>query len=270
LPHFFTSDPDYDKFLNEYFMRHLTVDDHGVYSGWVKLGTVDHMWVIEWDMWMLPWIDRGAMGLKRQFGWTGDCIYSTLANVPVDKYGYTWGGTVTAEPNNGLGGYKPTFGWCWPKYNRNFTTPTPTGWEFNDIADNQRDKWAVKGIDLKPGYVDHCLEGTITGDHPELTSPAFDTDVYQVPIVELDITYSALRQIRRKIDRWLKNLLDNQRFTGVFGRQVRRHRLLRPPSCGLSRGVSAVYHRVQGEVCPLLPDVSASKVGPRGQAYHRA
>ena len=40
---------------------------------------------------------------------------------------------------------------------------------------------------FEPGYVDHSLVGRITGPHPEILSPKFDVDVFQVPIIELDI-----------------------------------------------------------------------------------
>ncbi len=205
LPRFYTSDADYDAFVNEWFMRHLSVDERGVYYGSaVCLGTVDHMWVIDWDAWMLPWIDRGAMGKARQMGSDCDVILTTIRDCAVDKYGYVFGARLCAEPNNSLGGYKPTFGWPWPKYNRNTLVDRPTGWEFNDINDGARDQWTVRDIDLAPGYVDFCLQGTIAGPNPELTSPKFDVDVFQVPIVELDIAFQA--ESRGRIDRLIDGL----------------------------------------------------------------
>ncbi len=189
LPTFYSSDPNYDAFVNEWFLRHLSVDDSGVYTGWTKPGLVDALWTIEWDWWMLPWIDRGAMGLQRQFAYNQDNILTTLGNAVVDKYGYTWGCRVWLEPRNHFGGWVPTFGWPWPKYNRNYTTTRPTGWEFNNIADGARDEWLAHDIDLEPGYVNHSLVGKITGPKPEFISPRFDCDVFQIPIIELDITY---------------------------------------------------------------------------------
>lgn len=202
LPRFYTSDAAYDEFVNDYFMRHLSVDDRAVYTGGVVLGIVDHMWVIEWDQFMLPWIDRGAMGLRRQGNATNDAILETLANAAVDKYGYTWGARLCPEPNNSLGGYKPTFGWCWPKYNRNTTVTRPTGWDFNDPNDRSKDEWTARDISLEPEYVDNCLVGTISGDHPELITPKFDTDVFQVPIIEIDIDYRSAsgRPVNRLVD----------------------------------------------------------------------
>ncbi len=189
LPRFYTSDSGYDAFVNEWFMRHLCVDDSGIYTGWVKPGLVDVLWTIEWDWWMLPWIDRGAMGLQRQFGQRNDNILTTLSNAVVDKYGYTWGCRVWLEPRNHVGGWVPTFGWPWPKYNRNYTVKRPTGWEFNDTADGARDEWLAHDIDIEPGYVDHSLVGTINGPKPEFISPKFDCEAFQIPIIELDITY---------------------------------------------------------------------------------
>jgi hypothetical protein len=87
---------------------------------------------IEWDWWMLPWIDRGAMGLERQGNSPLDVILTNLLRSTVDKYGYTWGASLRPEPRDSLGGWTPTFGWPWPKYNRNYTVTRPTGWEFND------------------------------------------------------------------------------------------------------------------------------------------
>jgi len=190
LPYFYTSNSDYDAFVNEWFIRHLSVDERGVYYGSaVCLGTVDHMWVIDWDAWMLPWIDRGAMGKARQMGSDVDVILTTIRDCTVDKYGYAFGARLCPEPNNSLGGYKPTFGWPWPKYNRNTLVDPPTGWEFNDQNDGALAEWIARDIDLAPRYINHCLEGKITGSKPELVSPKFEVDVFQVPIVEVDIAF---------------------------------------------------------------------------------
>ncbi len=189
LPKFYTSDSSYDEFVNEYFMRHLSIDKSGVYNDGVMLGAVNHMWVVEWDWWMLPWIDRGAMGLARQGGSPSDVPLSTLVTCAVDKYGYTWGARPYPEAKNTMGSSIPTFGWPWPKYNWNRTVTQPTGWEFNDINDGFRDKWTSHDMELQPGYADFSLAGRITGSKPELISPKFDCDSFQIPIIELDITY---------------------------------------------------------------------------------
>lgn len=201
LPRFFSSDPAYDAFANEYFMRHLSVDARGVYQGGgPMLGATDHMWVVEWDNWLFPWIDRGAMGLARQGGSDADIIRNTLRTAAVDKYGYVFGARPEPEPVDSLGGYKPTFSWPWPKYNRNTTVTRPTGWEFNDPADGARAEWTAKEMALEPGYVGHCLVGRVTGARPELTTPGFDVDVFQVPIIELDIAYAAGAGADRLVD----------------------------------------------------------------------
>ncbi|MHB1458935.1 MAG: glucosidase family protein, partial [Armatimonadota bacterium] len=189
LPSFYTSDFAYDEFANEYFMRHLSIDKRGVYTGGVLLGAVNHMWVVEWDWWMLPWIDRGAMGLARQGGNKSDIPLTTLVTCAVDKYGYTWGARPYPEAKNVIGSHIPTFGWPWPKYNWNRTVTQQTGWDFNDINDGFRDKWTSRDMELQPGYVDFSLAGKVTGPKPELVSPKFDCDSFQIPIIELDITY---------------------------------------------------------------------------------
>lgn len=192
LPEFFSSDPDYDAFVNEYFQRHLSVDERGIYlGGGPVLLAVDHLWVIENDMYLFPWIDRGAMGLERQGGRPDDHILNTLLHLPVDKFGYAWGGRLRTEPNNAVHHWIPMFGWPWPKHERNFTVERPVGWNFNDVADGQRSLWTTRDIELEPGYPDHCLVGRITGPRPELLSPPFEVDVYQAPIIELDIRYDA-------------------------------------------------------------------------------
>jgi hypothetical protein len=193
LPRFSSSDPAWDAFTNEYFMRHLSVDARGVYWGLHILpGAVDHLWTIESDAWFLPWVDRGAMGLERQKGSDNDVIRTTLARLPVDKHGYAFGSLPYPEPLEMIGGYRPLFGWPWPKYNRNSLPGGPTGWDFNDLADGGRDRWSCADMDLQQGYPDFCLKGQATGSTPTLTSPPFDMDVFQVPIVELDISYGAL------------------------------------------------------------------------------
>ncbi len=195
LPVFVTSDPSLDSFANEWFMRHLSVDRERAlhdYGRGVVLGATDHLWCVEWDAWYLPWIDRGAMGMDRQGGSDVDWQYYYLLRVPINKYGQVWGAIFSPEPKDRLGHWKPLLGWPWPKYNRDTSSPLPHGWEFNDPSDGERGKWKAWDIDLSPGYVDHSLEGRIVGPRPELVSPDFDADVYQVPIIELDIEYKGL------------------------------------------------------------------------------
>jgi len=193
LPRFTSSDPGWDAFVNEYFLRHLSVDPRGVYwQTHIAPGAVDQLWTIEADAWFLPWIDRGAMGLDRQKGSAIDAILTTLARTPVDKHGYVFGSVPIPEPPDSLGGYRPLFGWPWPKYNWNRTTDRPTGWEFNDLGDGARDQWSSSDLSLQPGYPGFCLRGQVTGPVPTLTSPSFDTDVSQVPTVELDVSYGTL------------------------------------------------------------------------------
>ena len=189
LPTFYTSDPSYDSWINEYFMRHLSVDDTGVYSYHPVVGAVDNMWCVEWDAWFLPWIDRGAMGLERQLGSTSDIILATIMKSAVDQYGYAWFGHARPEPNDVIGGAYPTFGWSWTKYNRNYAAVRPTGWEFNGKTDIVRSEIIARDIDLEAEYASNCLVGRVTGQHPEIMLPKFDEDVFQIPVIELDIEY---------------------------------------------------------------------------------
>jgi hypothetical protein len=189
LPSFYTSDPAYDAWVNEYFMRHLSVDDSGVYWVHPLPGAVDNMWCVEWDAWFLPWIDRGAMGLERQLGSTSDLMLSAIMKAAVDQYGYAWFGHARPEPNDSVGGSYPTFGWSWTKYNRNYAAVKPTGWDFNGKTDDLRKEITSRDIDVATEYVDNCLAGKITGPHPEILLPKFDEDVFQVPTIELDIDY---------------------------------------------------------------------------------
>ncbi len=190
LPVFRSSNARLDAFLNSYFIRHLTIDPDGVHWGTgPMLGATDHLWVIEWDCWMLPWVDRTAMGLARQGGSDADVILTTLSRCTIDKYGYVFGSYLTTEPNNSLGGYKPTFGWPWPKYNRNYDVSKPTGWEFNNPTDVTHEGWSGSDLRLEAGHPDHRLRAVITGSNPSLQSPEFACDVFQIPVVELDIEY---------------------------------------------------------------------------------
>ncbi len=189
--------------MNGYFMRHLTTGPDGIYWGvGPMLGATDHLWVIEWDCWMLPWIDRAAMGRARQGGSDVDVVLTTIGRCTIDKYGYVFGAYLTHEPNNSLGGYKPTFGWPWPKYNRNYTVTSPTGWEFNDPADATHEGWTGADLEIADGHADNRLSGTIIGPNPRLISPPFRCDAFQIPIVELDIEYRATNalDIRRAVD----------------------------------------------------------------------
>lgn len=193
LPVFFSSDPQYDAFVNEYFLRHLSVDERGVYLGGGPIpGVVDHMWEKEWDAWFLPWIDRGAMGLARQGNDATDVVLNTLAHVPVDRFGYCYGAAFFPEPNDMLGGYKPTFGWPWPKHNRNHTVNRPTGWEFNEPpeqTDAALRQWRGKDVRFHRPFVNHRLELTVTGTKPVVLTPDFETDAAQAPVFEIDIEY---------------------------------------------------------------------------------
>ncbi|MGQ9782361.1 MAG: hypothetical protein ACUVRS_00060 [Armatimonadota bacterium] len=54
FPCFYTSDADYDAFMNEWFIHYLSVGERGVYYGSpLCLGKVNRMWVIYRDAWML-------------------------------------------------------------------------------------------------------------------------------------------------------------------------------------------------------------------------
>lgn len=192
LPVFYTSDAEYDAFVNEWFIRHLSIDPETAlhdYGKGVILGATEQLWCVEWDAWFLPWIDRAAMGLERQGNSPVDWQYYYLLHIPIDKYGYVWGSVFIPEPTDSLGGWRALFGWPWPKYDRDTTSQIPHGWEFNDVSDGVLDRWKATDIKLAPEYVDHCLSATIVGPRPELVSPPFEADVYQVPILELDITY---------------------------------------------------------------------------------
>jgi hypothetical protein len=190
IPRFRASDPEYEAFLNEYFLRHLSIDERGIYlGGGPVLFATDHMWVIDWDRFLFPWIDRGAMGTWRQGGSDVDVILTTLRNVPVSKFGHVWGGRLAPEPNDAFSHYIPLFGWPWPKFERNYTSDRPAGWNFNHLADGQRERWSAADLELDPGYVDHRLVGRVAGPRPRLSSPVFDTDAFQAPIVELDVEY---------------------------------------------------------------------------------
>lgn len=190
VPSFYSSDPEMDAFLNEYLHRHLSFDERGIYAGGGPvLGATDHLWVIEWDCWMLPWVDRAGLGLARQGGDATDVILTTLARCTVDKYGYVFGAALVPEPNDSLGGYKPTFGWPWPKYNRNYTVTSPTGWEFNGAGESEVGEWTFSDLEPDPTPRGNRLQARVTGDSPTMTSPRFDCDAFQIPIVEVDIEY---------------------------------------------------------------------------------
>lgn len=194
LPRFFSSDAAWDAFVNDYFARHLSADERGVYfPTTVAPGLTDQLWVIEWDAWFLSWLDRAALGRRRNQGNALDMPRFVLANVPVDRHGYAYGARLWAEPNDSLGGWRPLYGWPWPKYNWNRTATAPTGWEFNDPADGQRERWRAEGVALDPGYVEHRLRGTIESPGAWLRSPAFDVDAFHVSVLELDIEFGALR-----------------------------------------------------------------------------
>ena len=95
LPEFYSSNADYDEFLNEYYRLHLSVDEKGVYwKPYPVSGAINMLWCVEWDSLFFPWVDRGAMGLARQSGDNKDVALSTLSEVVVDKYGYVWGANL--------------------------------------------------------------------------------------------------------------------------------------------------------------------------------
>lgn len=193
LPRFFSSDPAWDAFINDYYARHLSADERGVYFPTsVAPGLPDQLWVTEWDAWFLSWVDRAALGRRRNQGNALDMPRFVLANVPVDRHGYAYGARLWPEPNDSLGGWRPLYGWPWPKYNWNRTVTQPTGWEFNDPADGQRERWRAEGVALQPGYVDHRLAGTIESAGAWLQSPPFEVDAFHASVVELDLEFNGL------------------------------------------------------------------------------
>ncbi len=196
LPEYFTSDKEYDSFANEYFIRHLSVDERGVYWGkGPRPGSAILMWDKEWDSWFFPWLDRGAMGLKRENYMKTDGFLYTFLNTPVDKYGYVWAAPYRPEPRDlGLNGAHLLFGWPWPKYNWNLKASQPTGWEFLEKGANEEQVqqcfgWSSNDIALQ--IDDSTLKGTIDGENPDIISPKFSVESFQVPIVEIDIEYES-------------------------------------------------------------------------------
>jgi hypothetical protein len=190
LPEFYSSDAEYDRFLNDYYRLHLSVDDTGVY--WPPhpvVGAVDMLWCVEWDSLFLPWVDRAAMGLKRQKGSPEDIPLSTLAKVAVDKFGYVWGSEPRPDARNIIISGRPKFSWPWPNYLNNSTVDVKTGWEFNDADEVLIGKYEASRFVIKHRPVDFSLKGTITGSEPSILMPAINAEAFHIPILELDITY---------------------------------------------------------------------------------
>ncbi|MCG8460827.1 MAG: PKD domain-containing protein, partial [Holophagales bacterium] len=203
LPVFYTSRGGaYDAFVNEYFLRNLSVDETGIYftAGEIFTPTPGTTGVIEkitWDAWFLPWVDIGAMGLKRQpFGDPDAGVYlekdmalTGLLQTGMDKYGYTYNRTGNwLEPT-----HRKTQGnafmWSWPAYwDNDVCSPPDTGWEFQGSGATPP-AWTANDFDFAPNYPDNSLAGTITGSQSWIRTPEFDCDVFHLPLVTIDIKY---------------------------------------------------------------------------------
>lgn len=191
LPEFYSSNADYDEFLNEYYRLHLSVDEKGVYwKPYPVSGAINMLWCVEWDSLFFPWVDRGAMGLVRQNGDNKDVALSTLSEVVVDKYGYVWGANLEPDPKNIVEGHRPKFNWPWPNYRNNSTVEVKTGWEFNSPDEQLMGKYETADFLMEPEPVDFSLKGTVTGPNPSVSMPKIDVEAFQVPIIEIDITYA--------------------------------------------------------------------------------
>ncbi len=196
LPKISTGSARRDSFLNEYFMRHLSVDEHGVYwdTGPVP-GTTCWAWVLQWDTLAQAPFDRSAMGFRRWQGITEDAILRHLAMLPVDRFGYTWGGPVRVEATDQwAGSIQPHLGWPWPFYVHNREAKTAVAWEFNHKPGEQpaeRDSWSAEGISLEPNCVDYSLAGMVTAEDGKFISPQMITPAFQTPFLDVDITFKS-------------------------------------------------------------------------------
>ena len=196
LPKISTGSARRDSFLNEYFMRHLSIDDHGVYwdTGPVP-GTTCWAWVLQWDTLTQAPVDRSAMGFRRWQGITEDAILRHLGMLPVDRFGYTWGGPVRVEATDQwAGSIQPHLGWPWPFYVHNREAKTAVAWEFNHKPGEQsaeRDSWSAEGITLEPNCVDYSLAGTVVAEDSKFVSPPMITPAFQTPFLDVDITFKS-------------------------------------------------------------------------------
>ncbi len=194
LPSFATGNARRDSFLNEYFMRHLSVDGHGVYWDLGPIpGTTPWAWVLQWDTLCLAPIDRSAMGHRRWQGVTEDSLMRFFGMLPVDRFGYVWGGPVRVEATDQwAGSIQPHIGWPWPFYVHNREAKTATAWEFNHKPGEvspERESWSAEGITLEPNCVDNSLAGTVTSETGAFIAPKMVTPAFQTPFLDLDICF---------------------------------------------------------------------------------
>lgn len=207
LPVFSTSKgADYDAFLNEYFMRNLSVDENGIYFKIPKdstfsptPGATGVMEKIMWDAWFLPWVDAGAMGLLRQplrgdpdsgEYFTHDFTLTGLLQTGMDKYGYVYNRAANWLEQTGRQTSGNSFMWSWPFYFHNDVCQpvAPTGWEFQG-GGSPDPAFITHDFELDQNFQDNSLAGTVTGADNWVRTPAFNCDVFHLPLVTVDIKY---------------------------------------------------------------------------------
>ncbi len=207
LPVFYTSEGgDYDAFVNEYFMRNLSVDATGIYfkdddTFSPTPGTTGVLEKINWDAWFLPWVDTGAMGLQRQPNglpsngnvFFQDRTLTGLLQTGMGKFGYTYNRTGNWLENTARQTSGNAFMWSWPAYwDNDVCSPDPdgdpTGWEFQGGGATPAE-WTSADFAFADNYQDNSLSGTITGPLNRILTPEFDCEVFHLPLVTIDIKY---------------------------------------------------------------------------------
>jgi hypothetical protein len=185
LPQFYSSDEGLDRFLNEYFEKHLRYNKNRIHPH--PVGASD-MFNKEWEAMSLMWFDSTdqAMPDNRQA-----LMRRWLTQVPVDRFGYTWSGFYRLQnPTSTKSPFQQ--GWPFPDYHD--SAGNSNGWEFNGSLS----EWTLedKYLETQDGF----MKVPLKGKRVELVSPSRSLDGFHAPFLEIDYSITGPNGEKAAID----------------------------------------------------------------------
>ncbi len=182
--YFYSSSPELDRFLNDYFDRHSRRNEKTAING-MQLGTEGSSWKA-WDAMSLMWFDSTASNFRQD---SYMLMKNWLLSETVDDYGYAWTEAESLEvANEGPGNNTFGMGWPFPNYGGS----GDYDWDFNSYADPEG--WSV-GSDgtLKSVVADGLYQTELSGaTYVTFTKNNRKGKIYteESPFLEFDIRWA--------------------------------------------------------------------------------
>ncbi|MCQ2449825.1 MAG: hypothetical protein MJ132_06520 [Clostridia bacterium] len=154
--YFYSSSPDLDRFLNDYFDRHSRRNEKTAIND-MQLGTEGSAWKA-WDALSLLWFDSTSSDFRQDsFALMKNWLYTET----VDDYGYAWTKAEHLDTSDSQGDAN-TFGMGWPF--PNYDGSGDYDWEFNSY--NNYEGWSVSTDGRVKSSVDNgLLTAALSGAH---------------------------------------------------------------------------------------------------------